>query len=101
MEDLATSLAIANNQKHFLGGQRGTGSVTASSFLSVRRSQQAKVEKKTVTIYVDTSIEFEVDITDPSNTLTCGWLLDKAKELYDARIDEIRRAEAESAPNPD
>jgi len=51
----------------------------------VLRSEQSKV----VTVIVDDQIQFEVDITDPQRTKTCGWLLSEVTRKYTIMLNAI------------
>ena len=39
-----------------------------------------------ITVMVDDSIQFEVDITDPTGEKTCGWLLSEVTRKYNIML---------------
>jgi hypothetical protein len=43
-------------------------------------------QQKVVNILVEDSISFMIDITDPDNSLTCGWLLQEVVKRYNHEL---------------
>ena len=44
---------------------------------------------KVITVIVDEQIQFQIDVTDPSGDLTCGWLLSEVTRKYSIALEHI------------
>ena len=64
--------------------------VTATMALTpIKRTANSRV----VTVIVDEQIQFEVDVTDPNQEHTCGWLLSEVTRKYTIMLEAIQREE--------
>ena len=64
---------------------------TLNSINHIERFVERKAGSKIITVYVDESIQFEVDISDPTGDLTCGWLLSEVTRKYTLILEAIQR----------
>ena len=72
----------ARHQQQF----QTTGSLAALT--PVKRSENSRI---VTVIVVEEQIQFEIDVTDPNNERTCGWLLSEVTRKYTMILEAMQR----------
>ena len=63
----------------------------------VKRTENSRI---VTVIVVEEQIQFEIDVTDPNNERTCGWLLSEVTRKYTIILEAMQREQLQQQIKP-